>query len=367
MIRFDISKLVDEPRRSGIQRVERELIRHWPDPAQLLPCRFDPTIGALRALPDQVLAVLAEDAPAGGIAAERARLAPFLARAGPVVPRETGLLFTAELFDDPARAAFHQDEAADAAWLVYDFLPWLHPEWFPAGPANRLMPYLHAMRAVARRGFISAATRRDCAALFARAEPGPVLPLGADGLGLERQSFDRARRDVVMLGTIEARKNAAVAIEAVEMLWHEGVDFRLVLIGAVETDALAEQAILRRLAGERRLVKLGPAPDAVVRQHLCQARVLLFPSEGEGYGLPPMEALHCGIPVVVVAGLPALDGISAAGQIRVARPDPATLADALRTVFDDAAAERLWAGAAGLTLGGWRAFAQNTADWLTIR
>lgn len=359
--------MVDEPRRSGIQRVERELIRHWPDRTQLLPCRFDPAIGALRALPDSVLAILGEDAPAGGIAAERARLAPLLARPGPVMPRDTGTLFTAELFDDPARAAFHQDEAADAAWLVYDFLPWLHPEWFPAGPANRLMSYLHAMRAVARRGFISAATQRECATLFARAEPGPVLPLGGDGLGLERQSYDSARRDIVMLGTIEARKNAAVAIEAAEMLWHEGVDFRLVLIGAVEPDALAEQAVLRRLVGERRLVPLGTAPDAVVRQHLRQARVLLFPSEGEGYGLPPMEALHCGIPVVVVAGLPALEGVSAAGQIRVARADPATVADALRTVFDDAAAERLWAGAAGLTLSGWKVFAQSISDWLTNR
>lgn len=362
MIRFDISKLVDEPRRSGIQRVERELIRHWPDGEQLVPCRFDGS--EMRALPAGILDALCLDAPADGMAGERARLEPFLAVPGAVVARGDGTLFCAELFDDPARAAYHAAEAGSAAWLVYDFLPWLRPDWFPAGPANRLMPYLHAMRVVQRRGFISAATRRDCAAVFQRAEDGPVLTLGADGLGLERQRFDPARRDVVLLGTIEARKNAAAALGAAELLWREGLEFRLVLIGAVEPDALAEQAILRRLAGETRLVQLGAASDAVVRESLRGARALLFPSKGEGFGLPPVEALYCGIPVIVAAGLPALEEMPALGQIRLAPPDVDGVAAAMRMVFDDAAAARLWADAAALRLKTWQAFAADVAGWL---
>ena len=362
MIRFDISKLVDEPRRSGIQRVERELIRHWPDRGQLLPCRFDGT--ELRALAPEILDALCLDAPPDGMAGERARLAPFLAAPGAVVARGAGTLFCAELFDDPARAAYHADEASSAAWLVYDFLPWMRPEWFPAGPANRLMPYLHAMRAVRRRGFISAATRRECAALFRRTEDGPVLTLGADGLGLERQRFDPRRRDIVLLGTVEARKNAAAALAAAEILWAEGLEFRLVLIGAVEPDALAEQAILRRLAGETRLVQLGPAPDAAVRESLRGARALLFPSEGEGFGLPPVEALYCGIPAIVAAGLPALEEVSGSGQIRLAPPDVEGVTEALRMMFDDTAAAQLWADAASLQLKTWQAFAAEVAEWL---
>lgn len=363
MIRFDISKLVDEPRRSGIQRVERELIRYWPDRGQLVPCRFD---GAeMRALPMGILDALCLDAPVDGMAAERARLAPFLAAPGAVVTQGAGTLFCAELFDDPARAAYHAHEAGSAAWLVYDFLPWLRPEWFPAGPANRLMPYLHAMRAVGRRAFISAATRRECAAVFQRAEDGPVLTLGADGLGLERQQFDRARRDVVMLGTVEARKNAGAALGAAEILWREGVEFRLVLIGAVEPDALVEQAILRRLAGETRLVQLGAAPDAVVRDSLRGARALLFPSVGEGFGLPPVEALYCGVPVIVSTGLPALEEVPGLGQIRLAPADVEGVVAALRTVLDDDAAEGLWADAALLRLKTWQTFAADVAGWLT--
>ncbi len=230
-----------------------------------------------------------------------------------------GKLLCAELFDDPARAAYYVASSARSSWLVYDFLPWLHPEWFPAGPANRLMPFLHALRTVPRLAFISAATARDCAERILRRPPaGPVIPLGADGLGLARQRFSPAKRDVVMLGTIEARKNAAAAIRAFEMLWREGAELRLVLIGAVEQDALEEQALLRRLAHEDRLVQRGPLPDEEVRDALRAAVALLFPSEGEGYGLPPIEALAAGIPVIVSAALPALDGLPDAGQIRLA-------------------------------------------------
>ena len=359
---FDISKLVDEPRRSGIQRVERALIRHWPGCERLTPCRFD--AGELRELPAPVLAALCEDAPPGGIGPERARLGPLLAEPGPIVPSGARLL-CAELFDDPARAAYHRAHAAQCWWLVYDFLPFLHPEWFPAGPANRLMPFLHALRDVAHRGFISAASRLDCAErILRRPETGPVLPLGADGLGLERQSFDPTKRDIVMLGTIEARKNVANALLAFQRLWAEGADTRLVLIGAVEPDALAEQALLRHLAGEPRLLRLGAVSDGTVRGALRQARALLFPSEGEGYGLPPMEALYCGIPVIVAATLPALAGLPQSGQIRLARPDPDAIAASVRSLLDDAAAADLWAGALSMAPPGWAAFAQSVAAWL---
>lgn len=362
MIYFDISKLVDEPRRSGIQRVERALIRHWPDRDRLVPCRF--ADGALHALPSAIMDALAGDAPSGGIAAERRLLAPHLAHPGPIVPSGARLL-CAELFDDPARAAYHQREAAHAAWLVYDFLPWLRPDWFPAGPANRLMPFLHAMRDVAHRGFISAATRRDCAdRVFRRPEHGPVLPLGSDGLGLERQSFDPSKRDIVMLGTIEARKNAAAAIAGFQRLWAEGSDARLVLIGAVEPDALTEHALLRDLEGEPRLVPLGPQSDAAIRGALRHARALLFPSQGEGYGLPPMEALRSGIPVIVAADLPALERLPSHGQIRLEQPDAASIAAALRSLLDDSAARLLWADAARMTLPSWADFARSVAEWV---
>ena len=197
-----------------------------------------------------------------------------------------------------------------------------------------------------------------------RAEPGPVIPMGADGLGLEPQTFRPARRDIVMLGTIEPRKNAAMAMRAVQSLWQTGVDVTFTLIGHARPDAAAEQALLRAMRPDPRFRHLENLPDAGVQDALRQARILLFPSEGEGYGIPPMEALHAGMPVIVAASLPALRGMDGAGQIRLDPVTPATIADAIRRVLDDNAARDLWAGAATIRPPGWRDFARGVAAWV---
>ena len=355
---LDVTTLIADPRRSGIQRVERALIARWPDPASLTLCRFDGE--GMRIVPEGAKAVLCGEAPQGGASEEAHRLAPFVAASATPVPPDADVL-CAELFDDPARAAWHRSRDG-SRWLLFDALPWTHPEWFPAGPAVRLMPYLHAAAAV-RRAYISAASKRCFETIFRAPCSGPVCPLGADGLGLEAQQFRPDRRDVVMLGSIEPRKNTLAALEAFRALWREGLEARLVLIGRLEPDAAAERALLDALAGEARLLVFGVASDAVVRQALRTARVLLFPSEGEGYGLPPTEALASGLPVIVAESLPSLQDQPRDGQIRLARPDAAAIAGAIRICFDDGEARRLWRAAAA-RFPTWAEFAAGVAGWV---
>ena len=364
-VHIDISQLLIDPRRTGIQRAERELIRHWPGPAPLRPCLFDAARGGLRVLPNELLRALCDDAQPGGLAAEMLRLAPMI-RPGAAVA--AGPVLNAELFADPARAAFYR-QAPDAVrpfWLVYDFLPWLHPDWFSLGSAARLMPYLRALLRVKEVAFISARTRDEYARLIVHgAAEGPVIPMGADGLGLERQAFDPAKRRFVMLGTVEPRKNALPAMEAFRLLWREGVEAELLMIGlASPTDAEREIATMRMLEGETRFQHLSGVPDRAVRDALRGARALLFPSDGEGFGIPPMEALHSGIPVIVSETLPAIVGQPALGQIRLGTVTAASIADAVRTMMDDAACARLWAEAAQMRVPGWADFARDVAAWV---
>ncbi len=363
-IHIDISQLVRDPRRSGIQRAERELIRHWPGPSPLLPCRFDPATGGMQALPREVLAVLCEDAPPGGVPAEQHRLARYLRPGAAVKPER---LVNAELFVDPARAAFYTALPASCRpyWLVYDFLPWLHPEWFSLGSAARLMPYLDALLHVRELAFISVRTREEFVQRIARRPcDGPVIPMGGDGLGLERQRFEGGRRTFVMLGTIEPRKGALPAMEAFRRLWQGGAEARLVMIGHVSPDAGQEQDMLRVLAGERRFRHLQDLPDSGVREALRSARAMLFPSTGEGFGIPPMEALHAGVPVIVSEQLPALAGQPSHGQIRLSEPSAEAIMAAVRSLLDDATCERLWADAAAMPVPGWADFAQGVAAWV---
>ena len=91
---------------------------------------------------------------------------------------------------------------------------------------------------------------------------------------------------------------------------------------------------------------------------------MLFPSEGEGFGIPPLEALHAGIPVIVSAGLPALDGLPGLGQIRLATVSVDSIADAVRSLLDEAEARRLWAEASRLHLPTWRDFSHAVAAWV---
>lgn len=361
-IHLDISQLIQDPRRSGIQRSERELIRHWPGPARLVPCRFDATTMQMQELPHAVLEILCDDAPDGGVRAELARLQPHLCTTKVVMPDR---LLSAELFLDPLRAAYYRHSRSRTFWLVYDFLPWLDPDWFGTGAAVRLMPYLQCLRSVGSLAFISARTRDDCSArILRRPCEGPVIPMGGDGLGLEKQGFDPVRRNFVMLGTIEQRKNAAPAMRAFRELWREGADAPLVMIGATSPDASDELELLGAMAADHRFRHLRNLSDAGVRDELRHARALVFPSEGEGFGIPPMEALHAGVPVIVSAGLPAIAGRPDLGQIRLSAITPNTIASAVRVLLDDAAAARLWADASRLHVAGWAEFARGIADWV---
>ncbi len=364
---LDLSQFIRDPCLTGIQRAERSLIRHWPGPARLMPCAYDPASHTLRTLPSDLLAAIAQDGQGGGPSAEGRRLAPYFTLGDRIDLRGARLL-CAELFSDPGRAAFYEElqhGTAEVFWLVYDFLPWLRPGWFSVGAPRYMMPYLQALRTVPHVAFISRQVREDYLQRVVRLpSAGPVIPMGADGLGLERQVWNPARQHFVMLGTIEPRKNILPALRAFQRLWAEGATASLTLIGEVSSHAVEEQALIHALAQQKRFRHLSDVPDEGVRQALRTARAMLFPSEGEGYGIPPMEALHAGIPAIVASSLPALNGLDAHGQIRLAPVNEGTIAASIRHLLLDPNAAALWNEAALLQTPTWAGFAASVAEWM---
>lgn len=373
---LDITELFDRPLRTGIQRVERELIRHWPaaDPAvgALVLCAYDPEIDALRVLPGEARAILTAPPQIDRltIAEERAALHALLHRKPPVpVPPDAGPLLNAELFFDPLRAGFYERLAArgrtDICWLVYDFLPYLEPDWFEQGTGRVAMPYLHALRHIPRVAFISEHTRQDYLrrVMRSRERDGPVVALGGDGLGLEAQHFSPGRDSYVTLGSVEPRKRVAAVLEGFQTLWREGSEARLTVIGRVLPQATREIALLEALQAQPLFRHLPDASDTAVRDALRRARALLFASEGEGFGLPPFESLFCGIPVVVGPGIPSIEMLPPEGQIRLDRISPEAIAGAVRRLQDDGQAAQLWSDAGTLRLPLWSDFARDLAQW----
>jgi glycosyltransferase involved in cell wall biosynthesis len=132
--------------------------------------------------------------------------------------------------------------------------------------------------------------------------------------------YGLTRPYVLAVGTISSRKNLTVLAPAARALQARGVD-RLV--------AGSERAYLRGTQTELR--RLGYVPDDLLPALYSGARALVMPSVHEGFGLPCLEAMACGTPVVAAARGALPETVSDAGLL----VDPSVLTDALLSLATD--------------------------------
>lgn len=382
-ILMDVTELAAFPSRTGIQRVVRAGLRYWPDNYPVLPCRFDAGRNALVSLPPRAVALLTEAASSiRALSADALKLQLNEAlRAGPVEPidiNQTVRIFVPELFFDAARASFYQKLLArdpqSAAFLVYDFIPWLQPDLFQVDRTHLLMPYLKVLLAARSLAFISKATQVAFASRIRRhcQLEGVVLPLGADALLtdgiLQRQSFHQARQLFVALGSIDGRKNQDLMALAFARLRAAGVPVCLTIVGGVFENRRAQRqaAIVQAIAaadpdGVRHISQ---ASDAEVAALFAEARATLYLSDAEGYGLPPIEGLAAGIPAIVGGEVPSVTELPPRGWVRLQALTVEALVEVVRQLSDDGQASALWAEAAALDLPTWDSFGTTVAEWL---
>jgi len=108
-------------------------------------------------------------------------------------------------------------------------------------------------------------------------------------------------------------KNHAVLIEAFGRIAHHHPEARLLLTGGVgRAEASVAVAISRSGIGER-IDRTGRLPEQEYARRLAGASLLAFPSAYEGFGIPVLEAMALGVPVVVAGGTPADDVAGGAG------------------------------------------------------
>ena len=279
-----------------------------------------------------------------------------------------GRVLVPEVFYEDRRCAYHQArlraDPASVAFIVYDFIPWLHPDRIGVEQSAHLMPYLRLLRTARRLAFISGATCADYArrVMRGRGVNGIVLPLGCDSLGLARQAFSAGRRGFLCIGSIDGRKNQDRVLRAFQMLWARGHEIPLTVVGdafpRVDVTEFEATRSHRLFAWHRH------AGDAIVGDLLRTARGTIYASEIEGYGIPPMESLYAGVPVICAEALPSVAELPFAGQVRLAKITPETIADAVVMLSNDDIAARLWKEAQHLTLATWGDFARQTASWM---
>jgi glycosyltransferase involved in cell wall biosynthesis len=279
-------------------------------------------------------------------------------------------LFNPEVFFDPVRSQKYIEwtsvKDTRISWLVYDFMPFLHPEHYPMSKPLHCMPYLLAMRNIPRLAFISNQTRSEFDTKVVRKsnQENIVLPLGGDGLDLEKQCFCRERRSFVYFGTIEPRKNVGTILRAFMTLWERGEDIELFVVGRMDSRAQEEAGLINQLQDEPRFHYLGHASDAAICDVLRKARATIFVSSEEGFGIPPLESLAAGIPVIVSSTLPSINDLPEGGYFKIDTVSPAAICTAIEFLSADANASKLWQEAGNLPIPTWRDFVSGISNWL---
>jgi glycosyltransferase involved in cell wall biosynthesis len=383
----DVSAMVREDLKTGIQRVVRaqllELLRLQNQGRQVLPVYLTDEGGrwhyryARRYLHDLIGTV------GNGVHDDEVHVA-----AGDV-------FYSPDVFPRPVAEAardglYARWRAAGVriSFMVHDILPVLQPACFPPGADRDFGDWL---RTVGTQSdclvCISAAVADDVrswlgandaaaplpqlavlhhGADIGASQPSRGLPADADGV----LAAMGAAPTFAMVGTIEPRKGHLQALDAFEQLWAQGVDVRLAIVGAEGWKGLPDNqrrtipALMTRLRRHpelgRRLFVLHGASDEYLDRIYAASTCLLVASEGEGFGLPLIEAARHGIPLLV-RDLPVFREV-AGEHAAYFRGDGAALAAAIRDWLRLHAAGRAPAssGIAG------RTWAENAAELMGV-
>jgi glycosyltransferase involved in cell wall biosynthesis len=192
--------------------------------------------------------------------------------------------------------------------------------------------------------------------------PDPDLgPMPADEAALlVRERYGLERPYILFVGTLEPRKNLPVLVQAIALLRRE-IPVRLAIAGGRGWLSDEVFGTVRRLALADGVLFLGEVSPAHLRPLYCAAEALALPSLYEGFGLPPLEAMACGTPVVVsdAGALPEVVGDAA---VLVRPTDPNDIAEGLGWVlgnrpYREALIQRGFARAAGFS---WARAARET-------
>jgi glycosyltransferase involved in cell wall biosynthesis len=233
---------------------------------------------------------------------------------------------------------------------IHDCIHLRFPQYLPNRAAHvyaRTMMWTSARRA--RRVLtVSEASKDDILHyLHVPADRVEVVPNGlderfataptAEDLARVRERFQLTEPFILYAGNIKPHKNVDRLIEAYSILRRQGITgTKLLIIG----DELSKYPALRRLVHRFQLHKhvrfFGFVPDRTLAALYRLASVFVFPSLYEGFGLPPLEAMAAGAPVVT-SNVSSLPGVVGDAALLIDPLDAGAIASAMARVLSEPA------------------------------
>lgn len=200
-----------------------------------------------------------------------------------------------------------------ATLIVHDLIPIAHPEWFTTDANKRtLESIVHSVTERDRVVCVSDSTRQDLLAYRTDLSPEQVTVAHLAGAEVFKPTplSDTLRQRVginseyiLSVCTLEPRKNLQLVVRAYEHLLQNNVDTKLpqlVLVGAIgwKIGELIEQIDALNALYQNQVIITGYIEDDELAQLYTGASMFVYPSLYEGFGLPPLEAMQCGCPVI---------------------------------------------------------------------
>ena len=342
---------------TGVQRVSRAVCLELERQGLALPVAFDRWRGEWRLLCREERDTL--DTPRHGGPRNRirprdalrgaaSRVLPALDAAHRIPPgRYAGLLVVEKLESrragELARLDLGSRIVGPRVAVVHDLIPVRFPQFATRRSLREFDGYLDTLRCYDGVAAVSEASRRDLIEYWtARGvrTPPPVTviaPATEPAAEAPRPWSGGDRSPVVlMVATLEPRKNQLTVLDACEALWRRGARFALRLIGRHRSGGeLAVTRVAELRAKGRPVEWLGHVSDEALEHAYAECRFTLLPSLYEGYGLPVVESLRRLRPCISSAR-GALREVSAGGGCLVLpEPEADPLSAAILRLLED--------------------------------
>lgn len=331
---------------TGIQRVARETITRWARDHAVTLASWSTGMTHLRGTSDDETARVILDPEA---------LGSVVRRHGVVIVPFGATFVLPEIAVAPGRAdhlrVIARYSRSHATAIGFDCIPITTAETSGPGMPGAFSKYLAALGAFRSIATISEASTTEYTGwrrmLGGAGLPGPTVTTVALPSQTERMSpqtvAETARQlgltdatVVLGVGSHEPRKNHLNLLTACELVWREGREFTLVLVGgnAWDDSEFQELVVTLRRKG-RSIVLLSGVDDEVVWSLYTLARFSVFCSINEGFGLPVVESLSIGTPVLTSDFGSMRELGEGHGALVVSPHDARAMAESLRRMLDD--------------------------------